>query len=1492
MADIFVSYSHKDAEFGRRLHTALVGQKRDVWMDWEDIPFSADWWTEIKQGIEASDNFLIILSNDFISSPVCMLEVAHARNNNKRMLIISRNLTDFGTASNALEQRVKSSATLQTLLADRDITAIARENWGTIGHVNWLVFNDDDDFDESFRLLSQTLDTDLEHIRGHTHLQVKAIDWENNNRNWSFLLTGVQIDNSETWLKTAEEKQKEPQPTDLHREFIKASREQHDEQEAYHQRMQTRAKQLRRVSMIAGIIATIITIAGIALTAWTSIQVANQQVTVAAADEQIAMVGDTLTPIANSLIEAENALFDAEEQVGMANTQAADAEIVAQQAETQVGEAHTQAAEAEIVAQQAETQVQVANVRVESANATLTPVAIALTEGAIAQEDAQTEIADVQNIVATANFESTISAQDLIIAATDIQNISIQVQEANSTVESANATLTPVAIALTEGAIAQEDALIQVAVAENQAEEAHALSTNSAQQLGTADAQIVEVSTQIQVANSTVDSANATLTPIGPTLTQAGEDIANANLQVTEAAVLVVDAETKVADAGTQVVSAQNEAEQANAASTEAAQQVGTADVQIAVANATVDSANATLTPIGPTLTQAGEALAIANLQVTEAAILLVNAGTQVADASTQVISAQNEAAAANAVSTDSAQQLGTADAQIEVADATVNSANATLTPIGPTLTQAGEDLVFANLQVTEAAVLVLEAETQVVDAETLVADANFLIATADNEVGTAEAKAQIVEATSAAIALTAEFSSNQAQSQSLIVNAEQAALNGDIDLALALVLESYEINPNLAQTRRLLNDIAYSSARFIFDDKPFVVFSPDSGKIAYPELNEIVIVDIDTRTEVMRLRGHSDLVTSGDFSSDGQFFVSGSKDTNVLVWDLNSGSIERDTLVDHTGAIVKVAYDPSGTRIVSIAEDEKAIIWRVDLSYSPTEFVANPGTVLTDVAFIGDGSRFIVWGQDGQNEIIHNGNIGRGSFNRQIDNIIRTLNTGDSNFQTRYGMTDAEARIIIYDLVSINEIPFSRGFTANDRFGIRALNSAGNQAIVSFVRENDDGTSTNNLVLLDVNTREWALEYQGEGKERVTALAYSPDRETVLSGFGRYLILWDANTGIELKRFGAHLDDVVEITFSADSNRAISRSRDGNIRVWDVDNTDPSVLLQIESESGDAAAHPSFSPDNTLVFFSVQDNVYRYNADTLREIQSPFSYFDLNNIFYSSSQPYAVTSSESIARMWNATLPPLEAALWGENTGGESGETIDPIGTFSTDGNWLAISMSRYVRAYDVRSACCPQSPIRFDRTGMDVAGLAFSPDNRYLYIAVNTIDNAEHYAIIQWNLETRETVVIDMPHIRPIRAIDLSNDGRRLLSASEDQTIVLWNIEQGILLRRLAGHRDNVNFVYFGGTETTALSASDDATLILWDLRSGQSIRRFAADNAVTGMSINNEGTMAISTDGSNLVTLWAIETLEEVIDWVKAHRDIPPLTSEQCSQFDVQC
>ena len=61
MTDVFISYSRQDKEFVSTLYAAFERSKKNIWVDWNDIPLTSDWWLEIEKGIEAADTFLLAL---------------------------------------------------------------------------------------------------------------------------------------------------------------------------------------------------------------------------------------------------------------------------------------------------------------------------------------------------------------------------------------------------------------------------------------------------------------------------------------------------------------------------------------------------------------------------------------------------------------------------------------------------------------------------------------------------------------------------------------------------------------------------------------------------------------------------------------------------------------------------------------------------------------------------------------------------------------------------------------------------------------------------------------------------------------------------------------------------------------------------------------------------------------------------------------------------------------------------------------------------------------------------------------------------------------------------------------------------------------------------------------------------------------------------------------------------------------------------------------
>jgi WD40 repeat protein len=194
MADVFLSYSRRDSEFVHRLAESVAQRGKEVWVDTEGIADGEIFPEAIKRAIEQSDAFLFVITPASVASAYCEQEVEYARELQKRIVPVLRDPV--------------SDAELPPEIRDR----------------NWIPFTAADEFDTSLGRLVTALDTDLEAAKAHTRWLVKALEWDGEGRDRSFLLRGSELKAAEAWLAASPE-DADPAPTPLQREYLLASRE-------------------------------------------------------------------------------------------------------------------------------------------------------------------------------------------------------------------------------------------------------------------------------------------------------------------------------------------------------------------------------------------------------------------------------------------------------------------------------------------------------------------------------------------------------------------------------------------------------------------------------------------------------------------------------------------------------------------------------------------------------------------------------------------------------------------------------------------------------------------------------------------------------------------------------------------------------------------------------------------------------------------------------------------------------------------------------------------------------------------------------------------------------------------------------------------------------------------------------------------------------------------------------------------------------------------
>lgn len=127
---------------------------------------------------------------------------------------------------------------------------------------------------------------------------------------------------------------------------------------------------------------------------------------------------------------------------------------------------------------------------------------------------------------------------------------------------------------------------------------------------------------------------------------------------------------------------------------------------------------------------------------------------------------------------------------------------------------------------------------------------------------------------------------------------------------------------------------------------------------------------------------------------------------------------------------------------------------------------------------------------------------------------------------------------------------------------------------------------------------------------------------------------------------------------------------------------------------------------------------------------------------------------------------------------------------------------------------------------------------------------------------------------HTGRVRAVAITPNGKQAISASDDHSLKVWDLESGVELHTLSGHSDWVRTVAIEPSSSRAVSASDDHTLRIWNIETGALESTIdTSGDWIRALAVTPDGRYAISASDDRTLRVWDLEQ-RKMVRALKGH------------------
>jgi WD40 repeat protein len=299
-----------------------------------------------------------------------------------------------------------------------------------------------------------------------------------------------------------------------------------------------------------------------------------------------------------------------------------------------------------------------------------------------------------------------------------------------------------------------------------------------------------------------------------------------------------------------------------------------------------------------------------------------------------------------------------------------------------------------------------------------------------------------------------------------------------------------------------------------------------------------------------------------------------------------------------------------------------------------------------------------------------------------------------------------------------------------------------------------------------------------------------------------------------EIRKFVGHTGNIRHIAVSRDGKRALTAGMDNTARLWEIDTG--KELKKLTGHTGWVWS-VAFSPDEkqALTSGSLDRTMRRWDLQDGKEVRK-----------------------------------------YEGHTGRVYGAAFSPDGKYVLSGGTEKIGAEEKnstLRLYEIDTA---KEVRKFEGHTGWVWKVAFSPDGKKIASA-----GCNDYSFRIWDTETGKPLIVGAnAHKGYVVGIAFSPDGKQLLTSGRDQSVKLWDVETGKLIKTYTGTTNNVEAVAFSSDGKRFL-AGENKLVHLFDTESGKILHRFEDHTGWVYAVAFVDARRALSAGEDNTLRLWGL-------------------------------